>query len=127
MSSLANGGEHDKRVGIIGIPFSKGQPKNGADLGPSAIRAQKLVRTITNLGWTVDDRGDIDFSSLPAQETERVGKLKNTRTVGAGNKLIHDAVLKMAMENDFALMLGGDHSVAIGYVSISFTTTFTVL
>jgi arginase len=107
--------ESKKKIGILGIPFSKGQPKKGTEMAPAALRSAKLHELVSKIGWAVHDHGDVDFSKVEAAESDNDGKLKNPRIVGAGNKLIHEAVEKMATTNDFALMLGGDHSIAIGY------------
>jgi hypothetical protein len=44
-----------------------GQPFVGTDSGPALLRAQGLVRDLSDLGWTVEDIPDLDFSSICAQ------------------------------------------------------------
>src|SRR4029077_3381147 len=50
-----------KRVSILGVPLSYGQSKGGVHLGPAAIRVPGLAQRISNLGYEVNDRGDLQI------------------------------------------------------------------
>lgn len=107
----------NKSVGVVGAPLNFGQPKKGVEKGPKVLRDNRLLDIIENLGWNVKDYGDLPLETAdPTVEHIESKKAINISEVSWGNQLIKDAVAKSESENQVTLLLGGDHSVAIGYV-----------
>ncbi|GBG29097.1 Arginase [Hondaea fermentalgiana] len=111
-----------KTASIIGAPMSWGQPRAGTDQGSQILRACGLEDNLLALEWRIDDKGDLEFDEPtrndPAIDPTKVqGLAKNCFTVGKGLKKIHDRVYEAAKEKEFALILGGDHSLSAGSVS----------
>ena len=105
-----------RRIGIIGAPCGFGASVAGVDLGPAAMRVAGLKQRVAGLGYEVRDKGDlrIECSAEPPQPGEKLRYLRE----------IKDACERLAVEVKTALeggelpvVLGGDHSVAIGTVS----------
>ncbi|TRY99958.1 hypothetical protein DNTS_033976 [Danionella cerebrum] len=61
------------RVGIIGAPFSKGQPKDGVQKGPEFIRDAGLIQRLKGQGCVVKDYGNVAFEDFP--DDEPIGRL----------------------------------------------------
>ncbi|CAG2056975.1 unnamed protein product [Timema podura] len=53
----------DRKYGIVGVPFGKGQLKSGVGNAPEAIRSQKLLTDLHRMGYDVKDYGDDNVSS----------------------------------------------------------------
>ena len=111
-----------KTVSVLGAPMSWGQPRAGTDMGSKILRDSGLEKTLLGLGWRVDDQGDLKFDAPkredPTLDRKKLrGNAKNAFCVGQGNKKISDAVYRAAMAGEFALTLGGDHSIAAGTVA----------
>jgi hypothetical protein len=111
-----------KTASIIGCPMSYGQPKAGTDQGPMMLRDAGLHKTLAALEWRVNERGDLKFDpptpSDPQFDEEKYGgKARNSFAVGNALKKIHDAVYGAVKDDEFALVLGGDHSLSAGSVS----------
>ncbi|XP_056325587.1 arginase-1 [Danio aesculapii] len=102
-------------VGIIGAPFSKGQQKDGVQEGADLIRAAGLVQKLKGQGCVVKDYGNVMFENVPNDES--IGRLKTPRAVGRANELLSGAVQKIKSDGNTCVMLGGDHSLAIGSIS----------
>ncbi|XP_062859269.1 arginase-1 [Trichomycterus rosablanca] len=102
-------------VGIIGAPFSKGQPREGVHLGPDVIRGAGLVQKLQAQGCAVKDYGNLTFEDVPGDEP--IGRNKRVRAVGLANKQLADAVQRVKNDGHTCVMLGGDHSLAIGSIS----------
>ncbi|XP_058238651.1 arginase-2, mitochondrial [Hemibagrus wyckioides] len=102
-------------VAIVGAPFSKGQKRRGVELGPKAIRDAGLVERLTSLEKAVHDFGDLNFEHL--EEDDRFMNVPFPRTVGRANQMLSDAMSRAVGAGHTALMLGGDHSLAIGSVA----------
>jgi len=101
-------------VGIIGLPFNKGQPKGGVEGGPALIRQQGLTGQLQQLGFHVKDYGDMTFTSVP---NDRIGAgVKNPRTIGNAMHQISDMVKGVVEGEEVCITLGGDHSIALGTV-----------
>ncbi len=108
---------NNRKVRIIGVPLDLGAGHRGVDMGPSAIRITNLHTRLRTLGWEVSDHGDIRtsvFESVPQGTDE---KQKHAETILAVNKLLADAVNQSLAAGEFPLVLGGDHSLAIGSVA----------
>ena len=51
-----------KKISIIGVPSDYGQRRRGVDMGPSAIRYAGVIERLENLGYEVEDKGNIQLS-----------------------------------------------------------------
>ncbi|BFZ25586.1 hypothetical protein BsWGS_28625 [Bradybaena similaris] len=101
-------------IGVLGFPFSKGQPRDGADQAPSYLREAGIVRHLQAQGNSVVDHGDVDLEPLPIDEPNT--SIRNPRSVGAANKKLSGAISEILRGNQSVLTLGGDHSMAIGSI-----------
>src|SRR5690606_35909777 len=98
-------------ISIIGVPMDLGQNRRGVDMGPSAIRYAGVVERLQELGHSVDDVGDI---AIGRRETSQNTKLRNLEEVVAANTILANRVHDIIGEGSFPIVLGGDHSIAIG-------------
>ncbi|XP_055721579.1 arginase-2, mitochondrial [Salvelinus fontinalis] len=101
-------------VAVLGAPFSKGQKRRGVEHGPKAIRDAGLIERLSNLDSPVHDFGDLSFQHL--EKDEPYMNVPFPRTVGRANKLLSGAVSNAVGAGHTTIMLGGDHSLAIGSV-----------
>jgi arginase len=100
---------------VIGAPLDLGAGRRGVDMGPSAIRYAGLSDRLERLGRTVIDLGNVQAAvpEATAVEDERarfLPEIKSTCERVAG--LVTEALAK----DCFPLVLGGDHSVALGSI-----------
>ncbi|KAM4540909.1 arginase-2, mitochondrial [Fundulus diaphanus] len=102
-------------VAVLGAPFSKGQKRGGVEHGPKAIRDAGLIERLSSLDYSVHDFGDLSFHQLEQDEPHM--DVKFPRSVGAANKKLSSAVSRAVGAGHTLVMLGGDHSLAIGSVS----------
>jgi arginase len=114
-SSLRKPGD-GRRVSIIGVPCGFGASIAGVDLGPAAMRVAGLRQRVAQLGYEVRDLGDqrMDCSANTPAQGEKLRYLPEI--TAACVQLASD--VKGAIEGgEFPIILGGDHSVAIGSVA----------
>jgi arginase len=100
-------------VRIIGVPMDLGAGRRGVDMGPSAIRAANLHARIADLGYKVQDAGNV-FTPEPEERRPKDAKLKYVDEVLEACKNLADRVEKARRDNATPIVLGGDHSIAIG-------------
>jgi arginase len=103
-------------ISVIGMPMDLGQGRRGVDMGPSAIRYAKLQTTLKALGFDIEDLGDIQ---VPSPESIDIGEnhLKFLSPVCDVNEALANAVSAVIERKRFPLVLGGDHSMAIGTIA----------
>lgn len=105
------------KVDIIGAATTFGQPRLGVDLGPDALRYANLVHEIEKLNIEVNDKGNI-YSDMKVNVAEHskgdANSLKNYNQVVNFNEKLASSVDESVEQGAFPLILGGDHSLAIG-------------
>ncbi|XP_073340346.1 arginase-2, mitochondrial [Pagrus major] len=101
-------------VAVIGAPFSRGQRRRGVEHGPKVIRDAGLIERLSGFDYSVHDFGDLDFHHF--EKDEPYMDVKSPRNVGAANKMLSGAVSRAVGAGHTLVMLGGDHSLAIGSV-----------
>ncbi|KAG0098767.1 Arginase, catabolizes arginine to ornithine and urea [Podila epicladia] len=115
--SVSNKFLKQKSVGVIGVPFSGGQPRDGVDQGPLKIIEFGLLDQLKELDWQVKFDGHRDYTLMQPASDPPVGKLLNARYVSAVTESVANSVASHLKEGSLALTLGGDHSIALGTVS----------
>ncbi|MFU8867607.1 arginase [Natronococcus sp.] len=105
-------------VRIIGAPMDYGANRRGVDMGPSAIRYAGLADELEGAGVEPVDAGDLHIPRAeerdPDADQPREGNAKFLREVGDVCSRLSDQVAETLADGEFPLVLGGDHSVAIG-------------
>jgi arginase len=100
-------------VRVIGVPMDLGAGRRGVDMGPSAMRAANLHARIKELGYKVQDAGNV-FTVEPEERKPKDPRLKYVDEVLAACKELADRVDRAVKEEATPIVLGGDHSIAIG-------------
>src|SRR5258706_882411 len=103
------------QIDIIGVPIDLGADRRGVDMGPSAIRYAHLQPKLEELGYTVQDEGNIE---VPIAEmcTVTNPKLKYVDCIIPMSRRVAGAVATSMQAGRLPLVLGGDHSLSIGSV-----------
>ena len=103
------------QIDIIGVPIDLGADRRGVDMGPSAIRYAHLRQKLEALGYTVEDTGNIE---VPIAETCAItdARLKYIDCIVPMARRAAGAVSTSLQAGHFPLVLGGDHSLALGSI-----------
>lgn len=105
--------EPRRPVRILGVPLGYGASMAGVDLGPAALRVARLTERIAQLGYTVEDSGDLRLER-PKSVPRADEKLKYVNEITVACELLSQQVHEAFQAGEFPLVLGGDHSIAIG-------------
>ncbi|MBZ5693837.1 MAG: arginase [Acidobacteriia bacterium] len=102
-----------EKIRIIGVPMDLGASRRGVDMGPSALRVAGLQTRLKQLGRQVEDIGNI---SVRQPEEQHYGEknAKYLEEISETCKGLADTVRKTLEEDMLPLVLGGDHSIAVG-------------
>ena len=106
----------EKTLHIVGVPMDLGAGRRGVDMGPAAIRVAGLGAKAGALGYVVKDCGNIFV--------EQVERLKDVSDhahyldeISAASFRLAEKTHAIVEDGGFPIVLGGDHSIAIGSVS----------
>lgn len=117
MSSNGN-----SKIGIIGVPLGYGAGQTGSELGVEAMRlsshrGQILSHNIADLGYEVKDFGNVDIIR-PNGNSSVNGNPKYLEEMLASCANIGASIKQILNDDYFPVILGGDHSIAIGTFSV---------
>jgi arginase len=103
------------KIDIIGVPVDLGAGRRGVDMGPSAIRYAHLQQELEKLGYEVHDKGNVE---VPIAETCNVNepKLRYIDCIVPMARRTAGAVATSITAGRFPVVLGGDHSIALGSI-----------
>lgn len=104
------------KIKIVGVPLDLGQDRRGVDMGPSALRVAGLNARLGALGCLVEDAGNVP---VEIAETRHFGhtKAKYLAEVAESCRKHATWVEAILRKGFMPLVLGGDHSIAVGTVA----------
>ncbi|HEX3029498.1 MAG TPA: arginase family protein, partial [Clostridia bacterium] len=105
------------KVDIIGVPLDLGANRRGVDMGPSAIRYAGLKESIQKLNIEYRDLGNLNVAvSENSNENVLNSKLKHLNEINKVNEELTAKVIKSLQDGSLPIVLGGDHSIAVGAI-----------
>lgn len=106
----------NQKATVIGVLMDLGADRRGVDMGPSAIRVADLNTRLGALGYEVLDAGNISVRNPEMLEiSDR--RLKYLPEIAAACQKLADKVEASLEAGSIPVILGGDHSIAIGSVA----------
>lgn len=105
-----------QRVSVVGAPCAFGASIPGVDIGPAAMRVARLTQRIALLGYEVRDLGDLRMPA-PQQPAPADSKIKYLPEMVEACELLSSEVQNILRGGEIPVVLGGDHSIAIGSIS----------
>jgi arginase len=104
----------NRNVSLIGVPMDLGADRRGVDMGPSAIRCAELEERLERVGYRIRDCGDLTVRRTRRYSTAPESNLKYLYEIARVNQELCEIVSHRMAQGDWPLVLGGDHSIAIG-------------
>jgi arginase len=105
-----------RKATVIGVLMDLGADRRGVDMGPSAVRVADLNQRLGALGYEVTDAGNIPVRNPEMMQISDRHAKYLPEIAEACQKLAHQ--VEEALESgSIPIVLGGDHSIAIGSVA----------
>lgn len=104
-------------IKILGVPIDLGGNHRGVDMGPSAIRVAGLNNGLKRQGYTVMDMGDIHVNNAELIGDPLDKNVRYKDDIAKACQSVCDIVSTEMNDDSTLLVLGGDHSVAMGSVA----------
>ncbi len=105
-----------RRCKIIGVPMDLGAGRRGVDMGPSAIRIAGLNQAISLIGYEVTDAGNVHVHP-PEAVVQTNMRARYLPEITAASEELAEMVEAALEDEALPVILGGDHSIAIGSVA----------
>jgi arginase len=105
------------KLAVIGAPLDLGQGRRGVDMGPSAVRVAGLDRRLGDLGYEVNDLGNVAVAQAESLPDVGPSEAKYLPEIAASCRRLGDLVMQALTDGRFPIVLGGDHSIAAGTVA----------
>lgn len=102
-------------ISLIGVPLHLGAGRTGPEIGPHAIRSAKVIPRLESLGYHVEDLGDLQVPDQPGDTASKV-RMKSLGEIARVNTDLCGLVAGEMGRGHFPLVIGGDHSIAIGTI-----------
>jgi len=102
------------KISVIEVPLDFGANRRGVDMGPSAGRLAGLKDSLVELGHGVEE--SMPRLPVPIQEFEEIGdpRIKYLEPIAEACSALADRVESCMDGGQFPLVVGGDHSIAVG-------------
>jgi arginase len=104
-------------VAVIGAPLDLGAGRRGVDMGPSAVRVAGLGKRLGALGYDVADLGNVPVAQAESVDDVGPGDAKYLHQIAATCERLGELVVSELADGKMPLVLGGDHSIAVGTVA----------
>ena len=104
------------RISLVGAPIDSGQRRRGCLMGPAAYRVAGIERVLNELGHAVADLGDVALTDLPQAECPNPAVDQLPETL-AWTAALRERVAGVLADGGLPVVLGGDHSLALGSVA----------
>ena len=105
-----------KPISVIGAPVWLGQTRYGTNLAPDALRSAGIISQLKSAGYEVNDEGNIPVSAAGRCRKAECN-IKNCKPVLRASEALAREVSQALATGRFPLILGGDHSIAIGSIA----------
>lgn len=101
---------------LIGAPIDSGQKRAGCLMGPAAYRVAGLAQSLGELGHGVADWGDLSLPALKPVACANPAVHSLSETIG-WSEVLAARTYEALQSGGLPILLGGDHSLALGSVS----------
>jgi arginase len=105
------------RIALLGIPIEIGASQAGTLMGPAALRTAGIGRILDQLGFGVEDHGDMAFPGVTPVEGPAPANAKYYEEIKAWIRALSARSFDLACSGAVPIFMGGDHSLSMGSVN----------
>jgi arginase len=103
-------------IALLGIPIEIGASQAGALMGPDALRTAGIGRILDQLGFSVEDHGNLAISKV-ASDRPPPDNVKYYDEIKTWVRLLSERAYQLARSGAVPIFMGGDHSLSMGSVN----------
>jgi arginase len=107
----------NKNIRVIGVPSDLGASRRGVDMGPSALRIAHIGPRLGQLGYDIEDVGNVPVAVREAIRQPQATGLRYLPEIVEYSKAVKEVTYQALKDGKLPLVLGGDHSLAMGSIA----------
>jgi arginase len=104
------------RIALLGVPIEIGASQAGTLMGPAALRTAGIARVLEQLGFAIDDHGDLAISA-PVTGEPVPDNAKFYDEVKTWIRALSERAFWLAQSGAIPIFMGGDHSLSMGSIN----------
>jgi arginase len=108
---------HAPRIALLGVPIEIGASQLGTLMGPDALRTAGIGRILNQLGFVVEDHGNMANPVVIADEGPPPQNAKYYDTIKGWIRALSERSYALASSGALPIFMGGDHSLSMGSVN----------
>jgi len=105
------------RVALLGVPIEIGASQRGTLMGPDALRTAGIGRVLEQLGFDVEDHGNLAVSTVTSADAPPPANAKYYDDIKAWIRALSERAFLLARSGAIPIFMGGDHSLSMGSVN----------
>src|SRR6266568_2814414 len=105
------------RVALLGVPIEIGASQRGTLMGPDALRTAGIGRVLEQLGFDVEDHGNLAISTVTSADGPPPANAKYYDDIKAWIRALSERAFLLARSGAIPIFMGGDHSLSMGSVN----------
>lgn len=106
-----------KQIAVLGAPIEIGASQRGTLMGPAALRTAGLLTLLEELGFSVQDHGDLSVADVADLDDAPPDNAKYYREIQRWIRTLSARAYKLAHSGAIPIFVGGDHSLSMGSVN----------
>ena len=106
-----------RRIALLGIPVEIGASQRGTLMGPDALRTAGIGRVLEQLGFAVQDHGNLAISTVSSTEAPPPANAKYYDDIKGWIRALSERAYLLARSGAIPIFMGGDHSLSMGSVN----------
>ncbi|MFZ2157757.1 MAG: arginase [Bradyrhizobium sp.] len=105
------------RIALLGVPIEIGASQRGTLMGPDALRTAGIGRVLDQLGFAVEDHGDLKMTAVAPSDGPAPANAKFYDDIKAWIRALSERAFLLARSGVVPIFMGGDHSLSMGSVN----------
>src|SRR3954454_13186296 len=105
------------RIALLGVPIEIGASQLGTLMGPDALRTAGIGRILDQLGFAVEDHGNMAKPEMAPAEGAPPANAKYYDTIKGWIRALSERAYALASSGAVPIFMGGDHSLSMGSVN----------
>jgi arginase len=105
------------RIALLGVPIEIGASQRGTLMGPDALRTAGIGRVLEQLGFDVEDHGNLSVPAVSSADGAPPANAKYYEDIKAWIRALSERSFLLARSGAIPIFMGGDHSLSMGSVN----------
>ena len=116
-ASALTGSNTSRRIALLGIPVEIGASQRGTLMGPDALRTAGIGRVLEQLGFAVEDHGNLAMAAVTSTEAPPPANARYYDGIKDWIRALSERAYLLARSGAIPIFMGGDHSLSMGSVN----------